>query len=264
MSQRGDRTKQGRAASRGARRALPRRRSGGSRHDPGERPDLPVRPGEPAPRRPPLLGPGRSLPNPDKASAEEAGGAAPRTGPAAALGGRELRWRGAHGAGADPGPLRRGADPTAGRRGAAGKGLSLSSHEGRIVPARSRCRKAGKEVGRAGLSPGRATPLKGAPRGAANRRFALLLRYRAGPGPPSRREHGSLPCGPKSGIPAGKRLSPYPRAEPPCGARHGKRGSPPRAPGSAAGTRGRAPPPRLVPAARTSLPTKACLELPAL
>lgn len=78
MSQRGERTKQGRAASRGARRALPRRRSGGSRHDPGERPDLPVpvRPGEPAPRRPPLPGPDRSLRNPDKASAEEAGGAA--------------------------------------------------------------------------------------------------------------------------------------------------------------------------------------------
>lgn len=62
----------------------------------------------------------------------------------------------------------------AGRRRAAGKGLSLSSHEGRTAPATARpqCREAGREAGRAELSPGRATPLRGDPRAAANWGFA--------------------------------------------------------------------------------------------
>lgn len=159
-------------------RGIPPRHRGAARPT-GGCPPVPVRPGGPAPRRPPLPAPGRSLTNPGKASAEGASGAAPGPGLQPPLGvgeaGGQLPVEGGLTAPV-PVPLRRGTNPTAGRCRAAGKGLSLSSHEGRTAPAPSRspCREAGKEAGRAGLSPGRTTPLRSSPRRAAKRGSALL------------------------------------------------------------------------------------------
>lgn len=97
------------------------------------------------------------------------------------------------------------------------------------------------------------------------------------------REQGS-PRGPKSGIPAGKRLSPYPRVEPPCGAgtardgglRRGARPEP-RAPvplhraaerregsGERRGGRGAGRRPHAVPRQPCPLPTKAVPSAAAL